>query len=65
MKKMMTLIAVMAMTTLAVQANETIDAISNAVTDVVEVVSPTSEAAVQENETNDSKIEEKAPEKDS
>ena len=58
----MILIAAMAMTTLTVQANETIDAISEAVTGVVHGTD-TDEAkdAQQKNEKNETKPEDNAP----
>jgi len=60
----MILIAAMAMTTLTVQANETIDAISEAVTGVVHgTTTDTDEVkdAQQKNEKNETKPEDNAP----
>lgn len=62
MKKTIILIAAMAMTTLTAQANETMDAIGQAVTDAVQVTSASTDDAQQGNETNESKPEEKTPE---
>jgi len=62
MNKTLILIAAIAMTTLTAQANETMDAISQAVTDAVQVTSASTDDAQQGNETNESKPEEKTPE---
>jgi hypothetical protein len=62
MNKTLILIAAIAMTTLTVQANETIDAISQAVTDAVQVTSASTDNAQQDNEKNETKPEEKTPE---
>jgi hypothetical protein len=62
MNKTLILIAAIAMTTLTVQANETIDAISQAVTDAVQVTSASTDDAQQDNEKNETKPEEKTPE---
>ncbi len=64
MNKTLILIAALAMTTLSVQANETTDAIGQAVTDVVQVTSASTDDAqnAQDNEKNETKAEEKTPE---
>ena len=64
MNKTLILIAAIAMTTLTVQANETMDAISQAVTDAVQVTSASTDDAqnAQDDEKNETKSEEKAPE---
>jgi len=67
MNKMMTLIALIAMSTLTLQAN-TVDSMSEALTEVVQVVSSSTEATTEdktlpkEAEANDSKTEEKISE---
>jgi len=63
----MILIAAMAMTTLTVQANETIDAISEALTNTAEdTASKTEDAKKMQHadEKNESKMEEKKPSKE-
>ena len=64
MNKTLILIAAIAMTTLTVQANETMDAISQAVTDAVQVTSASTDDAqnAQDDEKNETKSEEKTPE---
>ncbi len=64
MNKTLILIAALAMTTLSVQANETTDAIGQAVTDAVQVTSASTDDAqnVQDDEKNETKSEEKTPE---
>jgi len=64
MKKIIILIAAMTMTTLTLQANETIDTMTKAVTDVVQGTSSEAEAAKnaeQADEKNETKSEEKTP----
>lgn len=65
MNKILILIVAIAMITLTIQANETIDAISQAVTDAAQVTSANTDEAQnsqQENEKNETKPEEKTPE---
>ncbi|MBA1420651.1 MAG: hypothetical protein FAF03_07305 [Epsilonproteobacteria bacterium] len=64
MNKTLILIAAIAMTTLTVQANETMDAIGQAVSDAVQVTSASTDDAqdAQDNEKNETKSEEKIPE---
>ena len=60
----MIIIVAMTMTTLILPANETIDALTKAVTDVVQSTSLESEDAKntqQEDEKNETKVEEKIP----
>ena len=64
MNKTLILIAALAMTTLTVQANETMNAIGQAVTDAVQVTSASTDDAqnAQDDEKNETKPEEKTPE---
>jgi len=72
MNKTLILIAAIAMTTLTAQANETMDSISQAVTDAVQVTSASTDEAQnaqdeaqnvqQEDEKNKTKADEKVPE---
>ena len=59
----MILLAALAMTTLTVQANESTDGLSQAVIEVVQATSATTEQATQEGEENATKVEPETTEK--